>query len=149
MTKPVVPAIIKPKKRAHPLESKVEKYYKDEIAKLGGISWKFNSKNYRSVTDQLTLFYGRVIFAEIKAHGKGLNGNQELFRDKVIDHGGEHVTLVGHDGVNEFLIKLKDEMVWWQKIWASYNSIITKFNNIYGYVHVPKKRKKKPSVKKK
>ena len=144
-----VPAIIKPKKREHPLESKVETDYKIAVAKLGGVSWKFNSKNHRSVTDQITLIFGRVIFAEIKAHGKGLSEKQGLFRDKVVEHGGEHVTIVGHDGIALFIEKLKDEMTWWQKIWASYNSIITKFNHIYGYVHVPKKRKKKPVVKKK
>jgi len=139
----IVPPIITAKKRKHVLESKVETYYKEQIAKRGGVSWKFTSPNRRSVTDQVTLFHGRVIFAEMKAYGKKLTPKQETFRLTVLEHGGEHVTISGRGGVDDFIKKLEKELTWWQKIWQIYSLMIRKFDGSYESTFVPKKRKRK------
>ena len=98
------PIITKPK--AHPLESKVEAHFKKRVTELGGISYKFNSKNMRGVSDQIMLYKGVVTFVEIKRVGGKLTKLQHGFKAKIDKHGGECVTCYGHEGVDAFIDRL-------------------------------------------
>ena len=91
------------KQKVEPLESKVESYFKKEIRKIGGISYKFNSKNVRGVSDQIILFDGRVVFVEIKRASGKMTKLQHCFRSRIIQNKGECVTCYGHKGVDTFI----------------------------------------------
>ncbi len=109
-TPPIIKTVVSP------LESKVEYYYKKEIAKIGGVSFKFTSPQRRSVTDQVTLTAGRVLFVEIKRVGNTLSNKQKLFRDTVLAHNCEHATVIGHSGVDAFITELKQTQLLGQQI---------------------------------
>jgi hypothetical protein len=52
-------------------ESDIERYFKREVEKHGGLVWKFVSPGQAGVPDRVVLMPGgKVVFAEIKAPGK-------------------------------------------------------------------------------
>lgn len=55
------------------LESKIEKRFKKEVEKIGGLSLKFTCPGMAGLPDRLVLLpKGRMFFAELKAPGKTL-----------------------------------------------------------------------------
>lgn len=52
-------------------ESRLERLFRNEVEKHGGIALKFTSPGMRGVPDRVVLIPGgRVVFAELKAPGK-------------------------------------------------------------------------------
>lgn len=58
-------------------ESKIEKYLKDEVEKVGGQAFKFTSPGTAGVPDRIVLHKGKSYFVELKAPGKKLRALQE------------------------------------------------------------------------
>ncbi len=129
MTKPVPPVITKP--TVSPLEKESEKRLIRKVRTAGGVSWKFVSPNNRGVSDRIVLFFGRVIFVEMKREGNDLTPKQRQFRQRVIDNCGEFATVVGHDGVDKFVQELIDHAPWYAKVLASYRLIVTRITGKY------------------
>lgn len=103
-----VPPIIKPKKKP-PLEKASEKRLKEEVAKIGGITFKFQSQNNRGVSDRIVLFNGAVYFVEMKRVGiTKLSSLQSVFKGVIQYHGGTFSLVSGHDGVDKFVRDLKE-----------------------------------------
>ena len=60
-------------------ESKVEKYLKKQVEKIGGKAYKWNPTGVIGVPDRMVLLPGgKVIFVELKAPGKKLRKIQEF-----------------------------------------------------------------------
>lgn len=104
MVKKVVPAVIKKKVNEIPLESKVESYFKLQIARqLGATSWKFSSPNRRGVSDQIMICDSIVIFVEMKRQTGKISPKQESFYKTVVKHDGLCCFVFGHSGVDQFI----------------------------------------------
>jgi len=86
-----------------PLEKDVEKRFHRKIIKAGGISWKFVSPNNRGVCDRIVLWQGRTIFVEMKRTKGKMSDLQKVFRDKVLNNGGEFACVYGNAGTDEFI----------------------------------------------
>ena len=127
----ITPPIIVKSKKAHPLESKVELYFKREVAKIGGKSYKFNSENRRGVSDQIVIIGGRVIFVEMKRVNGKMSKLQEVFRSEIINKGGECVTCYGHAGVDGFIKDVNSARSTWSIVYKFYNSVICKLQHNY------------------
>ena len=89
-----------------PLEKDVEKRFSLNIKAANGHSWKFVSPNNRGVCDRVVLYHGRTIFVEIKRIKGKMSELQKVFRQKVLDNGGEFACVYGNDGTDEFMRSL-------------------------------------------
>lgn len=125
------PPIIKPK-NTDPLEKVSEARLTKGIKLAGGISWKFVSTSNRGVSDRVVLFYGRVIFVEMKRKGRDLTPKQRKFRQFVIDNCGEFATVVGHDGVDLFIQELLNSAPWYRRLLLKFRSSDRMINGKYG-----------------
>lgn len=104
----IVPPVIKKKARPHSLEKDVEKYYKKEIGKIGGISYKFSSPNQRGVFDQVTIIRGVVFFIEMKTVvGKPSPGQEIFYRKSRTERDAMAAYIYGETGVDLFINSLK------------------------------------------
>ena len=61
-----------------PLEKDIEARLVKLVKKHGGVAYKFNSVNNRSVPDRICILRGDTFFVEVKRPGKTLTPNQEL-----------------------------------------------------------------------
>ena len=104
-----VPPVIKKKPRAHPLESKVEAYLKQQLGIQFGIkSWKFSSPNNRGVFDQVTVLERMTIFMEVKAVKGKPSALQNTFYREIGDQNGLRCFVYGHAGVDKFIKRLHE-----------------------------------------
>lgn len=104
MRKNIVPPVVKNKVSEIPLESKVESYFKRQIAiNLGAKSWKFSSPNHRGVSDQVMICNSLVIFVEMKRVTGKISPKQESFYRTITEHGGLCCFIFGHSGVDQFV----------------------------------------------
>jgi hypothetical protein len=109
--------IYRPKKKP-PLEKVVEKYFKSEVGKLGGITFKFVSPMQNSVPDQILILNGRVIFCEIKRVkpiGR-LSDKQAVVINTINTNYGEAVVIYGHIGVDSFVTEINKAQKWYVKL---------------------------------
>lgn len=88
-------------------ESNIEKYFKDEMKRIGGISRKFTSPGRRDVPDQIGILNGFVFFVELKAHA-GPTVAQKREHKRLRDHGATVYVASSFYEVN-LLIKLLQE----------------------------------------
>lgn len=59
-------------------ESRIEKYFKKQVEKIGGKAYKWNPTGVIGVPDRMVLLPGgKVVFVELKAPGKKLRKIQE------------------------------------------------------------------------
>ncbi len=72
-------------------ESRIEKYLKKQVEKIGGKAYKWNPTGVIGVPDRMVLLPGgKVIFVELKAPGKKLRKMQE-YRAKQLSELGFQV----------------------------------------------------------
>ena len=65
-------------------ENDIERFFKKEVEKHGGLVWKFVSPNQSGVPDRIVMMPGgKVVFAEIKAPGKKPRPLQLAVIDKI------------------------------------------------------------------
>lgn len=69
-------------------ESNIEKYFKDELKKIGGISRKFKSPGHSNVPDQIGILNGHVFFVELKAHAEPTDAQKREHR-RLREHGAD------------------------------------------------------------
>ena len=122
-----VPPVVKGVAKS-PLEKDVEAKLIRRVRAAGGISWKFVSPNNRGVSDRVVLIDGRVIFVELKRDGGKMTPLQQVFREKVESNGGEFALVVGMDGVEGFIAKIKAEQPMWRTFYRAIWSMIGKFS---------------------
>ena len=100
------PSSLPETKEKDPLEKDVEKRFSLNIKAANGHSWKFVSPNNRGVCDRIVLYHGRTIFVEIKRTKGKMSELQKVFRQKVLDNGGEFACIYGNDATDEFIVRL-------------------------------------------
>lgn len=131
----MLPPVIQKKKRAHPLESKVESYFKKQCGiELGASTWKFSSVNVRGVSDQILVCDGVVIFVEIKAVKGKISPKQESFHRDISKQHAVCTFVFGHSGVDNFIRAFKNlklaiksaEAIGCSPPISSYNCVINK-----------------------
>lgn len=107
----VPPPAVRNKKE--PLEKKVEEYFRTEIVKLGGKSYKFSSPNNRGVPDRVALLENTVFFCELKrVSGKATDLQLRVMRD-FTSKGGLCCIIYGHSGVDAFLAAVISGVIDW------------------------------------
>jgi hypothetical protein len=90
------------------LESNVEGYLKDEIAKIGGLCRKWVSPGHRGVPDQIVMMPGgRIWFVELKAPGKKPRPQQAKRHRELKRLGFEVLVLDTRDKVARFVASIK------------------------------------------
>lgn len=83
-------------------ESALEKYFRQEVLKLGG--WTIKLIGTAGIPDRLVMLPGgRVVFVELKTDIGRLSKIQKAVHTKLLDLGCEVITLYGKDEVNEWL----------------------------------------------
>lgn len=89
-------------------EKTVEQYLIQEVNKLGGTAYKFNSENRRAVPDRLCVFPGRaVVFVECKRPGKEPTDAQQRELDRLREKNQLATWVSTKDEVNYLIGKLK------------------------------------------
>ena len=89
-------------------ESKVEKYFKDEMKRIGGLSFKWTSPGTNGVPDQIAFHDHRVYLAEIKTLGGILSPAQLRLHAKLASVGIDVWTLRGKEDVDLFTSRLEE-----------------------------------------
>lgn len=125
-----VPKVIKNDPKAK-LEKDVEARFRLRIAKAGGTSWKFVSPSNRGVSDRIVLFYGRTIYVEMKRTGGKMTPKQELFRQKVLDNGGEFACVEGDAGTDAFIKELNANVHWYSQFLIVCRAIVKRIIGHY------------------
>lgn len=88
-------------------ENKVEKYLKDEVAKLGGISRKWVSPGHDGVPDQIVIYKSHVFFIEVKTPDGSLSSVQIREQKRLKYHGASVLVVYGNHDVDDVITNLK------------------------------------------
>ncbi len=88
-------------------EKVIEKYLKDEVKKLGGLSYKWSSPAQRGVMDRIVFLYGKIYFIEVKNETGKLSRLQEIMHDELRARGCNVLTVHSKEEVDEFLTSNK------------------------------------------
>ena len=121
------PPAIKAAAKGSPLEKEVEAKLIRRVRSLGGQSWKFVSPNNRGVSDRIVLIDGRVIFVELKRDGGTMTPLQKVFKGKVEGCNGEFALVVGMNGVEAFIDKIKSDRAMWRTFYRAIWSMTNRF----------------------
>ena len=89
------------------LEKDVESYLKRKVKAQGGLSYKFVSPGQRGVPDQLILYQGQVMFAEIKKSDGALRPTQKAQIRKMQRYGASIFVLWSKHDVDEMIKKMR------------------------------------------
>lgn len=89
-------------------ESKVEKYFKDEMKRIGGLSFKWTSPGTTGVPDQIAFHMGRTYLVEIKTLGGSLSTMQKRLHDKLHGVGIDVWVLWGKEDVDLFISRIEE-----------------------------------------
>ena len=85
------------------LEKEVEKYLCNQVKKLGGHAYKFNSMAHRSVPDRIVVLPGQVHFIEVKTIGGKLSSGQKREIARLRTMGQECHVIWTKAGVDQFI----------------------------------------------
>lgn len=85
-----------------PLESAVEAYYRKEVKKRNGVTYKLTSKWDRSLPDRVTTLHSNTHFVELKREGGTATEKQQEKHDEIRAAGGTVYVLAGHTEVDEY-----------------------------------------------
>ncbi|MGK0577478.1 VRR-NUC domain-containing protein [Macrococcus capreoli] len=95
-------------------ESKIEKYFKNEVEALGGKSYKFTSPQNRGVSDQVVCWpNGETHFIELKSAKGKPSALQEVFRFEVKQLNQVHHYLFSKDDVDDYIFDMKRRLKTW------------------------------------
>lgn len=84
-------------------ENKVERYLDDEVKSVGGITRKWESRNYAGVPDRIVIFKGQVWFVEVKTVTGKLSVRQKREQAELAANGANVITVFGKNDVDEFV----------------------------------------------
>ncbi|MFB7301692.1 VRR-NUC domain-containing protein [Heyndrickxia sporothermodurans] len=88
-------------------ERDIEIYLRDEVKKIKGRAYKFESPGNAGVPDRLVILPGgRVYFVELKAPGKKSRPLQIAQQKKIASLGCEVLEIDSLQGVDEFIAKV-------------------------------------------
>lgn len=89
-------------------ENKVETYLKDEIKRLGGLCYKWESPGEKGVPDRIVIINGKIYFIEIKTVDGVTSPQQTRQIAKLkLNKANVHV-LFGEKQVDEFINNIKE-----------------------------------------
>lgn len=86
----------------NPLESKIENYLKQQIARIGGLCYKFKS-TVNGVPDQLIVYGGGLYLVEVKRPGESPRADQVNIHRKIHDRGVTVYTVDTNQTIDEFI----------------------------------------------
>ncbi|ATO43314.1 hypothetical protein [Loigolactobacillus coryniformis] len=89
------------------LERDVENYLKRQVKLHGGLAYKFVSPGQRGVPDQLILYKGQTLFAEIKKSDGELQATQKAQIRKMQRYGASIFVLWSKHDVDEMIKKMR------------------------------------------
>ena len=89
------------------LEKEVEKYFNQEIKKIGGLSMKFVSPGKNGVPDRLVLLKGNVYFVELKKPGEKPRALQIKIHKEFEEQGFPVTTIDTKESVDNFIAIIK------------------------------------------
>lgn len=90
-------------------EKQIESYLRDEVKKLNGRAYKWESPGNAGVPDRIIFLPGgRVHFVELKAPGKKPTALQIAQHRKLTQLGQEVCILDSKEAVDEFIGKVRD-----------------------------------------
>lgn len=84
------------------LESKIESYLKQQIARTGGLCYKWKS-TVNGVPDQIVIFEGATYFIEVKRPGEEPRANQVHVHNQINKRGVAVYTVSTENEVDEFV----------------------------------------------
>ncbi len=89
-------------------ERDIEKYLRDQVKKIGGIAYKFESPGNAGVPDRMVLLPGsRVHFVELKAPGKKPTPLQLAQHRKINKVGHSVLVIDSKEKVDRFIEQVK------------------------------------------
>lgn len=89
------------------VENKVETYLSQEVKKICGVCEKWGT---RGNPDRIVILNSRVYFVEVKTTRGSLQYNQKRQIARLINAGANVCVVSGHDGVDEFVEKIKNNV---------------------------------------
>lgn len=90
-------------------ERKIEHYLNDEVAQLGGITYKWTGTT--GAPDRIVILATVVWFVEVKTVDGALSPVQQRRHNEMLSRGAKVITVYGYEGVDEFIKELKDAVI--------------------------------------
>ena len=90
-------------------ERKIEHYLNDEVARLGGLTYKWTGA--AGAPDRIVILEGVVWFVEVKTVDGTLSPVQRRRHNEMLSRGAKVTTVYGYEGVDEFIKELKDAVI--------------------------------------
>lgn len=87
-------------------ERKIETYLHDEVARLGGLTYKWTGA--AGVPDRIVILEGAVWFVEVKTVDGTLSPVQRRRHTEISSRLARVTTVYGHHGVDEFIKELRN-----------------------------------------
>lgn len=85
-----------------PLESKIENYLKEQIKRINGLCYKFQS-SVNGVPDQIVIYNGHIYFVEVKRPGEKPRANQIHIHKEISERGVSVHTVDSINEVHDFM----------------------------------------------
>jgi len=90
-------------------EKQIESYFRKEVERIGGKSFKFTSPSHRGVADRIAcLPNGQTWFVELKTPTGRLSELQKIFAADMARLGQLYVCLWSKGDVSDFITSLSD-----------------------------------------
>jgi hypothetical protein len=88
-------------------ERDIEKYLREQVKKIKGIAYKFESPGHAGVPDRLVLIpNGKMTFIELKAPGKKPTALQLAQHRKITKLGFPVLVIDSKEGVDRFIVEV-------------------------------------------
>lgn len=84
-------------------EKLLERLLTQKVKGCGGLCFKFTSPNMTGVPDRIILFFGSVVFAEIKTTGKKLTPRQKVVKTEIEKQGFKYFVIDSRESLQECL----------------------------------------------
>jgi hypothetical protein len=84
-------------------ESEIEKYFVQEVEKVGALQYKFKSPGRVGVPDRIVMFNESFCFVELKATGKEPDDHQIREHKRIEDQGIPVFVIDSKECVDEFI----------------------------------------------
>lgn len=89
------------------LERDIEKVFKQEITKIGGLCFKLTSPSLNGIPDRAFILNGRTYYVELKQEKGKLRELQKKVIDDMKDHGAIVSVIYSVNGVKEYIADVK------------------------------------------
>lgn len=88
------------------IENEVEKYFVDQVKKVGALVFKFTSPGTSGVPDRIVCYFGKAYFVELKRPGGKQRPLQKIIQNRLLKQKMDCSVISTKKEVDEFCLRL-------------------------------------------